>query len=392
MFYPLASSTWDSCELNELQKVIESGKFSMGDKVRQYEQNFAEKFGKKFAVMTSSGSAANLLAVSSVLHHPDIDILPGDNVIVPAVSWSTTYFPVSQNGLELNFIDIDAGTLNINIELIEQAINERTKAIFVVNLLGNPVDYLKIKKICEKHNILMWEDNCESMGASFNKKKAGTFGLFGTFSSFFSHHICTMEGGMVVTDDRILYDNMISMRAHGWVRGLKDDTHLPIENDPFLQKFRFVLPGYNLRPLELEGAVGITQLEKLDNFVRIRRENAELFQKYFKNSDVLDIQTETGISSWFGFAMTLKGKLKGKRSQIVKLLENSGIETRPIVTGNFLNHPVIKKLKHFKSSTVEFADRIDTNGFFVGNHHYDISLQLEKLVEIISRFDPKKSV
>ncbi|MBV0891656.1 DegT/DnrJ/EryC1/StrS family aminotransferase [Paracoccus sp. Z118] len=383
MFYPLASTTWNDQEHAALQRVIASGRYTMGPEVRAFEEAFARHFGKRYAVMTSSGSTANLLAIASAFWHPDLGWRQGDEVIVPAVSWSTTYFPVTQTGLTLRFVDIDPATLNIDLDKLEQAITPRTRAVFAVNLLGNPVQADRLRAICDRHGIVLAEDNCESMGARFGDEQAGTFGLFGTFSSFFSHHICTMEGGMVVTDDRKLYDTMLSMRAHGWTRDLPDDTHLPRDPDPFVRQFRFVLPGYNLRPLEMEGALGIPQLEKLPGFVAERRANGQLFQQAFGGLDFLDIQQETGESSWFGFAMILRGRLEGRRADLVAALQAAGIECRPIVTGNFLANPVIEKLDHSVFGTVEAAENVDRNGLFTGNHHYPIAPQIARLREVV---------
>lgn len=383
MFYPLANTTWDEAELAALQEVIASDRFTMGARVRAFEEAFAKKFGKKYAVMTSSGSTANLLGITAAFHHPDFGFQPGDEVIVPAVSWSTTYFPISQNGLKLRFVDVDPETMNIDLDQVAAAITPRTKMVFAVNLLGNPVEAGRLRKICADAGILLAEDNCESMGASLNGEMAGAFGLFGTFSTFFSHHICTMEGGLVITDDRKLYDNMLSIRAHGWVRDLPEDTHLPMDPDPFVRQFRFVLPGYNLRPIEMEGALGIPQLEKLDHFVAERRKNATQFQSLFDGHEYLSIQRETGESSWFGFAVVLQGKMRGQRPALVEALKQAEIECRPIVTGNFLRNPVIEKLDHNVSGQIIAADILDTDGLFVGNHHHPIPEQLDRLRDVV---------
>ena len=383
MFYPLASSTWDQDEIDALHRVIASGRFTMGPEVRRYEDAFAAHFGSRHAVMTSSGSTANLLALAACLWHPDLGLKPGDEVIVPTVGWSTTYFPVSQLGLRLRFVDIEAGTLNLDPALAEAAITPRTRAILVVNLLGNPAALDRLRTLCDDRGLILVEDNCESMGATLAGRQAGTFGLCGTFSSFFSHHISTMEGGMVVTDDRRLYDTMLSLRAHGWTRDLPEDTHLPRDPDPFLRQFRFVLPGYNLRPIEMEGALGQTQLAKLDSFVAARRDNAALFVNAFADHPDLDIQQENGASSWFGFSMLLKRRLAGRRAELVAALSAAGIESRPIVTGNFLANPVIARLDHSVAGPVPVAERVDTDGLFVGNHHYPLALQIARLAEVV---------
>lgn len=383
MFYPLANSTWDQAEFDALHAVIESRRFTMGPRVKAFEEAFAEHFGSRYAVMCSSGSTANLLAIAAAFYHPDLGWQPGDEVIVPAVSWSTTYFPVTQIGMSLRFVDIDPGTLNLDLDKLAAAITPRTRAVFAVNLLGNPVQADRLRAICADAGIVLMEDNCESMGARYGDEMAGTFGLFGTFSTFFSHHICTMEGGVVVTDDRKLYDNMLSMRAHGWVRDLPEDTHLPMDPDPFVRQFRFVLPGYNLRPLELEGALGLPQLAKLPNFIEERRKNGALFRESFADLEDVAIQQETGESSWFGFAMVLKGKLAGRRGALVEALRQAEIECRPVVTGNFLNNPVIHKLAHSVGSTIVAAEEVDRDGLFTGNHHYPIPEQIARLREVV---------
>lgn len=382
-FYPLASDGWGEAEHAALAEVIASGRFTMGERVRAYEDAFAAHFGSRHAVMTSSGSAANLLALSALMYHPDLGLRPGDEILVPAVGWSTTYFPVSQNRLLLRFVDVDPATLNIDCAKLDSAITPRSRAVLAVNLLGNPVDADALRAICARHDLLLLEDNCESMGARLGAEHAGRFGLFGTFSTFFSHHISTMEGGMVLTDDRKLADTMLAMRAHGWTRDLPPDTHLPVDPDPFLRRFRFVLPGYNLRPLEMEAALGLVQLARLDGFVTARRANAAMFQRLFADCPDARIQTETGRSSWFGFALTLQGRLRGRRTELVHALDAAGIESRPVVTGNFLKNPVIRFLDHSVGSTTEAADRIDRDGLFVGNHPRPLDAQLARLREIV---------
>jgi CDP-6-deoxy-D-xylo-4-hexulose-3-dehydrase len=259
--FPLATSTWDQAEYDALQNVIASGRFTMGPLVRRFEEQFAEAFGSKHAVMVNSGSSANLVAIAAAALDDRNRLEPGDEIIVPAVSWATTYYPIHQYGLTLRFVDIDPHTLNLDLDQVEAAIGPRTRGVFAVNLLGNPVDYARLAAICDAHDLLLWEDNCESLGATFEGKAAGTFGQMGTFSAFFSHHISTMEGGIVLTDDEKLSQMLTSLRAHGWTRELPVENHVhPKSGDEFDDLFRFVLPGYNVRPLEMSGALGIEQL------------------------------------------------------------------------------------------------------------------------------------
>ena len=202
-----------------------------------------------------------------------------------SVSWSTTYFPLHQYGLKLKFVDIDIETLNYDLDKLETSITEDTKALMLVNLLGNNNDFDRINLICKEKNIVIIEDNCESMGAKYNNKYSGTFGVMGTFSSFFSHHISTMEGGVVVTDSEELYHILLCLRAHGWTRNLPKENYISKKSDNwFEESFKFVLPGYNVRPLEMSGAIGIEQLKKLPNFLKQRRKNAETFINLFRSS------------------------------------------------------------------------------------------------------------
>lgn len=386
--YSLASSTWDENEYSAIQRVIDSDMFTMGKEVAQYEKDFANFFGSKYALMVSSGSTANLLMIAALFFtkNESLRLKRGDEIIVPAVSWSTTYFPLQQYGLKVKFVDVDLDTLNIDLDKLEAAITDKTRAILTVNLLGNPNDFNRINEIIEGKDIFILEDNCESMGATLNDKQAGTFGIMGTYSSFFSHHIATMEGGCVVTDDEELYHILLCIRAHGWTRNLPKFNHVSGEksDDPFEESFKFVLPGYNVRPLEMSGALGIEQLKKLPSFIKTRRENAKLFQSMFANHPYLRIQKEIGRSSWFGFSLILKDDAPYTRSELVKLLLDNGIECRPIVTGNFLkNKEVLAHFDYEVSGSVEAAEYLDSHGLFVGNHQNSIEKEIELLAKVL---------
>lgn len=316
--YSLASSTWDDFELQAIQNVIESGHYSMGAYVAKFETEFANYVGSKYCVMVNSGSSANLIMTAALFYCRENRLKPGDEVIVPAVSWPTTYYPLAQYGLKLKFVDIDKHTLNYDLNALRDAISDKTKLLMVVNLLGNPNDFSAINAIINNREIIVIEDNCESMGALFQGKQTGTFGVMGSFSTFFSHHMATMEGGIVVTDDEELYHILLSLRAHGWTRNLPKFNHVCGEksDDPFEESFRFVLPGYNVRPIEMEAAVGSEQLRKLPQFIQERRNNAQHFQSLFKDHRDFYIQQEIGKSSWFGFSLVIKENSKLKRKEL----------------------------------------------------------------------------
>ena len=343
MKYQLASSTWDNKELDAIQSVIDRDMYSMGESVKQFELDFSKYLNTKYCVMTSSGSTANLIATAALFYTKNPKLKRGDEVIVPAVSWSTTYFPLQQYGLKLKFVDIDLETLNYDLTSLESAITDDTKMIMIVNLLGNPNDFDAINSLIEGKDILLIEDNCESMGAEYKGKQAGTFGIMGTFSTFFSHHMATMEGGFVTTNDEELYHILLSLRAHGWTRNLPDKNKVSNKSDDwFKESFRFVLPGYNVRPLEMSGAIGIEQLKKLPNFLENRRKNSELFIELFSNHKDFMIQKNIDNSSWFGFSLIIKPESNLKREEVVQKLVDNGIDCRPIVTGDFTQNEVMK--------------------------------------------------
>jgi len=384
-FYPLATTTWDDAERSALLRVIDSGHFTMGPLVAQCERDFAASQGAGFGVMVNSGSSANLLAVAAVVLDERWDLKAGDEVLVPAVSWATTYYPLTQYGLILKFVDIDLDTLNMDLDKAREAIGPMTRGIMSVNLLGNPMDYTGLGALATEHNLVVLEDNCESLGSTFEGISGGTFGLMGTFSSFFSHHIATMEGGFILTDDEALCQTLISLRAHGWTRELPDKNFVYDKSgERFDDLFRFVLPGYNVRPIEMEGALGIEQIKKLPALIAGRRANAVLFAERFGDVADVRVQSETGESSWFGFSLILEGRLAGRRTEVVAALDAAGIDCRPIVAGNFARNPVMKHLPSVVPSSLPAADRVHDDGLFVGNHHYPIADQIDRLAETIS--------
>jgi len=374
--FPLATASWGQEEQDAMQRVIASGMFTMGANVQAFERDFAQYVGSKHCVMVNSGSSAVLLMVAALFYtkNAKIKLQRGDEVIVPAVSWSTTYYPLYQYGLKIKFVDIDLNTLNYNLDQLEHAVTDKTRAIMAVNLLGNPNDFDRINQIISARDIVLMEDNCESMGARFNGKHAGTFGVMGSYSSFFSHHISTMEGGIIVTDDEELYQILLSLRAHGWTRNLPKHNLVcgDKSDDPFEESFRFVLPGYNVRPLEIEGALGIEQVKRLPTLIEERRKNGKLMQALMSNHPDIIIQKEIGDSSWFGFSLVIRPGSKLTRKVLVAKLNQLSFECRPIVAGNFAKNEVVKYFDFEVHGPLKNAEHIDQNGLFVGNHHYPI--------------------
>ena len=386
--YPLASTTWDKEEILVATQLLNSGELTMGKQVKEFEEQFANYIGTKYAVMFNSGSSANLAMLAAIKYVKNSKISDGDQIIVPAVSWSTTYYPVNQMGFILDFVDIDLDTLNIDVAQIEKKITPKTKAIFTVNLLGNPSNLIALKEIASRYNLILLEDNCESLGASISGKLAGSFGHMSSHSFYFSHHICTMEGGMVSTDSKEFMETLVSIRAHGWTRGLEANNSVyPRSSNEWDDLFKFVLPGYNLRPIELSGAIGKVQLRKFPKFLDFRRQNAEYFSSLFQSSRNYKIQSEHGVSSWFGFSIILQENLLGARERLIKYLTSNNISTRPIVAGNFTLNPVMKHLKFNTLPELTNSNIIHNEGFFIGNHHFDVSNKLREVHSLLTKFE-----
>jgi CDP-6-deoxy-D-xylo-4-hexulose-3-dehydrase len=381
---PLATSTWDEAEYCAMQRVIERGQFTMGPEVKAFEQAFSEYHKTKYSVMVNSGSSANLLMIAALFFRKNNPLRPGDEVIVPAVSWSTSYTPLQQYGLKVKFVDIDLYSLNIDLDQLEEAITAKTRLILMVNLLGNPNDFCRLDQIIRDRDVVILEDNCESLGAELDGKKTGTFGLMGSYSSFFSHHISTMEGGVVTTDDQELYHIMLSLRAHGWTRDLPKHNNVTQtkSDNVFDESFKFVLPGYNLRPLELSGAVGVEQVKKLPAIVDGRRRNAAYFQELMGGHSQFIIQRETGKSSWFGFSLVLRPNADMTRDELRVALSELGFECRPIVAGNFTKNAVMRFFDAEIHGCLENADHIHRHGLFIGNHHFNIKPALNLLSQL----------
>lgn len=384
MFYELAASSWGPEEIGAMNRVIASGRFTMGEEVVAFERAFAAYFGMPHGIMVNSGSSANLIGIAALAHRRDRPLQRGDEVIVPAISWATTYHPLQQYGLKLRFVDVELDTLNMDVSKLEQALTPRTRMILPVSILGNPAALDVIRAFADDHGLIVFEDNCESMDAELNGRKTGTFGELNTFSFFFSHHISTMEGGMILTRDTELAHLCRSLRAHGWTRDLPADTPLyERRSSDHFEAYRFILPGYNVRPLELEAAVGQVQLTKLPAMTAARRRNLALFQELFAGDDRFIIQRENGRSSSFSFTIILNPARKPDRDRVFAALKEADIGFRIITGGCFLCHDVLKYYDYDTVGTIENAYLAHDLGFFVGNHPHDLTPQITSLREVL---------
>ncbi len=394
--YGLAGTSWGAEELAAIRRVIDSGRLTMGESVRQFEAAFAAHFGMRHAVMLNSGSSANLVGVAALSYKRERPLRPGDEIIVPALSWATTYHPLQQYGLKLRFVDIELDTLNMDVSQLARALTARTRAVVAVSILGNPAALDRIRAFCDEHDLYLFEDNCESAGARLDGRLCGTFGHVNTFSTFFSHQLSTMEGGVLVTDDAEIDELARVIRNHGWTRDLAAESPLhdrsPLASasarrfdveEEFTEAYRFVLPGYNLRPLEICGAVGIEQLKKLDRLVGARRANARRFVDLFDGDERFIIQREHGAGSWFAFTLIISPAVPVERRQVLAALREAGIEFRMITGGCFPRHPAIRFFDHELVGSLPNANLAHDRGFFVGNHPHDLTRELTRLRDVL---------
>ena len=387
MPYDLASTSWGTEEVGAIERVIREGRLTMGEHVRQFEEAFAARLGVKHAVMVNSGSSANLVGVAALFHTRKHPLERGDEVIVPAISWATTFHPLQQYGLKLRFVDVELDTLNMDVSQLASALTPRTRMLVGVSILGNPAALDLMRAFCDAHGLHFFEDNCESLGATLNGKPCGTFGDLGTFSTFYSHHISTMEGGVLVTNDTEIAHLAHVIRNHGWARDLPADSPLgpPPHSYPFFEAYRFIMPGYNVRPLEICGAVGLEQLKKLDRMLEIRRANAAHFVKLFGGDERFILQRENGASSWFSFTIILNPRLGIDRGRVMDALRRADIEFRMITGGSFLRHEAAKFFDYDTAGEIVHANTAHDHGFFVGNHPRDLTKELTELHQVLDR-------
>ena len=386
--FPLATNTWGEEELEAIQRVIRSDRYSMGPEVLEFERRFSNFFGVKHAVMSNSGSSANLLSLFAMKYWSKTRDSSARDVIVPALSWSTTFYPVVQAGYRLKIVDINPSTLNLDVEQVLKAVDKNTAGIVAVNMLGNPADLVELREIADSNELFLIEDNCEALGAKLDGKFTGTFGDLGTFSSFYSHHISTMEGGITVTNSEELEQVARSLRAHGWSRELPEKNYISDKTgDQFEDSFTFLLPGFNLRPLEMEGAIGKEQIPRIPRIIEGRRSNAETYKKICANYDWLAPQAENGESSWFSFYFRLVGSAEGRRPELMAKLADAGIETRPVMAGNITRQPVIKHLSHVVSGSLAATDAVHDQAFLIGNHAHNLDDAFGAIDDVLQKFE-----
>ena len=363
--YPLIDNPFDANDLMSAIGVLLKGKITMAQITKNFEKKFAKYVGSNYALMVNSGSSANLLAFFALINPKNkYKLQKNDECLIPSLCWSTSLWPIIQAGLKPKFVDVDVDTLNINLEDLKKKINKKTKALLAVHILGNSSNMQQLSNICKKNKIILVEDTCESLGSKFKNKSLGTFGRFGTYSFYPSHQITSGEGGMIVCNKREDYEILHSLRAHGWDRGLNNKNN---------KSFNFVNSGFNLRPLDLTAAIGLSQLQKLEKFKSQRISNRNRIinglkkSKKWKNQFIFIEPIKNLKPSWFGLPILIDKKFIKIKKNFLNKLNKEKIETRPIISGNFLNQPCIK-LYNLKTKNEKFlgSQEIEDRGFFVG--------------------------
>ena len=398
--YDLAANTIGEEEIAAAIDVIRSGRVTMGDRVREFEERFAQWTGAPYALMVNSGSSANLLVVESLLRGVRTNgrrWRVGDEVIVPALAWPTTVWPLAQLGLVPILVDIDPDTLAIDLESAQSVLSPRTVGMFLIHVLGQACDMAPYVEFCKDNNLVLIEDACESLGAHSAGKHVGTFGLAGTFSTYFSHHLTTIEGGVIVTSDEGLRDDLISMRSHGWVRDRADRRVLASQAETYDDRFLFVTTGYNVRPTEINAAIGLVQLERLPEMLMSRASLARRVAKWVEDIPWLrlvgakwvesDEALENGWRrhSWMTLPFEVSEFAPVDMPKVAGLLEDAGVETRPVIAGNLIHHPAMHQIEHRSSPSLTVADRLFEHYFMVGCHPFVTSTQLEVLQSGLAR-------
>ena len=369
-YYPLSNDNLSKEDLDAGIKILKSGKITMGDKTKYFEKIFAKKLKAKFALMVNSGSSANLLAAfASCNHLRKNKFKPGDHAIIQCLCWPTSLWPLVQSGLKINFIDIDPKTLNVNVEEVIKEVTKKTKVILIINVLGLSTNLEKLRKFCNLKKIILIEDNCEALGTKFKKKYLGTFGDFSTFSFFYSHQITSGEGGMIVCNNKKDYEILKSLRSHGWSRDRKIANKYP-GLDP---RYIFINSGFNLRPTDVQAAIGISQLKKLEKFTKTRTENRKKIIKnlisnpnWNKQFTFIDVPKEIS-PSYMVFPILLNSKYKNKKIEFINSIESMGLQTRPIISGNFSKQPASKLYKlNLNKKKFPGSDKVQDLGFVIG--------------------------
>lgn len=390
--FPLLENCFDEAEVLAGIEVMLSGQLTMASRVAEFEREFAKTAGAFDAIMVNSGSSANLLAVAVAMNPERTKrLLPGDEVLLPAVCWSTSLWPLVQFGLKPIFVDVDPHTLNMDMADARQKLTSKTKGLMTVHILGNSPPMEVVQNFAEENDLIHIEDTCESLGSTYKGRMLGTLGDMGCYSFFYSHHLTTGEGGMVTCRSQEDADLLRCLRAHGWTRNLSNRQAVESRHRDVDPRFLFVNSGFNLRPTDIAAAIGLVQLKKLSTMNGNRVANSEKLRAAIEghhtwNNQLEFIKPTAGTNPvWFGFCALLNPRFAPDKSQYLRALSDAGVENRPIVSGNFVRQPALK-LFGLEQNPENFpgAEQVDKRGFFIGLHTRAMSdSSLERLAGLL---------
>lgn len=390
-----AQAVHDDKELRKVVDVLREHRTIMGREIEEFEKRVASEFGKKYGIMVNSGSSANLLAIEA------LNLPEGSEIITPLLTFSTTVAPIVQKRLIPVFVDVEKGKYTVDISQIESLINKKTKAIMIPLLLGNVPDMEKLKKLAKAYNLFFIEDSCDTLGAQFNGKPTGTFSDIST-TSFYGSHIITAGGGggMVIVNDLSLRDRTKMLRGWGRTSSIYSESesitkrfNKKIDGTPYDAKFIFTEIGYNFLPLEIGAAFGNAQLDKLNKFRRIRKNNFDILYNFFQEYEeyfILPRQDRKVKTQWLAFPLTIRKTAPFTRLEIVKYLEKKNIQTRPIFTGNILRQPAFENINYkITKKGCPITEEVMKRGFVVGCHHGMEKKHLDKIKDVVRLFIQK---
>ncbi len=396
---PYAGRVFDEHEMTLMADSLLDFWLTLGDYGERFEKGFSEVSGLANVSVVNSGSSANLLAVTALkAPSSSYDIQDGDEAITPASTFPTTFNPIIQNGMKPVVVDIELGTYNMNAELLEDAVSDRTKMIVVPHILGNPADMVAIMKVAKDNGLAVIEDCCDALGSKCGGNLVGTFGDIATYSFYPAHHMTMGEGGACATDDKELAKTIMSLRD--WGRDCYCGPKSPPEGEcknrfghmvdgvPYDHRYVYSNIGYNLKPLDLQCAMGLSQLEKLPEFEKARRRNfKELYRGLSVHSDklILPEATKGCDPCWFAFPITVDSD-KFSRADITGHLEGDGIMTRALFTGNILRHPGYRHVEARKASDLGNTDRVMRDSFFIGVYPGITEQMIEHILASFDRF------
>ena len=376
----LVKDTIDEKDIDRLIEWLKTyPRLTKGAVTLEFEEKFSNWLGRKHSVFVNSGSSANLLVLSALQQG---DYLKNNKIVVPSTAWATDLAPVIQLGLEPLLCDSNMKDLSVDLEHLEKIfVDESPSALLLVSVLGLVPDMENVVELCDKYDVILLEDSCEAMGCEYIGQKLGTFGLASTFSTFFGHHISTIEGGIISTNDKEFYELLVSIRSHGWDRDLSEETQIKLQKEWGVSEFNalytFYYSGFNFRSTDLQAYIGLAQIDKLDKWGKNREYNYNLYQRLIQNEYWKPKSYHNSFTSNFAYPV-----ISPHRDKIVKKLQENDIEVRPMICGSMGTQPFY--VRHYGKLELPNVSIVDRDGFYVPNHPKLKGTEIAFISEIIN--------